>query len=76
MAVRDGCFVNDMTEYVKGMKGRVMQKGKTDEKLDADGLKMFRHLVAGLRWPAHLVLRADLRSAHALRDKLAQGAEK
>ena len=69
---RNGCFFNDMTEYVLALKEASLPGKDGDAPLDAGGLKEFRRLIAQLRWPIHLVSPELLFRVSALAQRVAQ----
>ena len=71
ISLQHGVFVNDMTDYVFGLKEAPL-RGRGPQGLDAGGLKEFRRLIAQLRWPVHLVAPELLCQVSLLAQKVGQ----
>ena len=70
--VKDGCFYNDMTDYVLEIKAPNVPQKAAEEKLEGHELKEYRRIIAQMRWPVHLVLPEHLFAVSALAQQVSK----
>ena len=70
--LKDGAFVNDMTNYVLAVKEQSTEGLKKGGVLVGESLKSYRRLAAQLRWSAHPVMPEFLYSVSALAQRVSK----